>query len=476
MITLSPSRHILHILIFVFLLWLNACAAPTPPPAETAAPQSTPTRKPPTRTPPPTASPTLDPSPTAPATQEPAVNLQGVTVKFWHPWTKNKEYAILALVNEFNAENEYGILVTAFSQGRETYQNVTAVLGSPDAPQVVVGYNNQLQSWDNRSGQVLDLNPYMDDPEWGFPPDLRLDFYPVIWTQDVNASGKRLGLPLYRSAIVIFYNQTWAHELGFDAAPATPDEFREQACAAAAANNDSTGGLLVTADISTHASWLMAFGGGLLAPDGTAYQAATSENEAAFTFLRSLLDDGCAWMPDAYYPNQEFATRRGLFYPSSIAGLPYQENAFEKANRFDQWTVLPFPGVNGEPVLNLYGASCGILKSEPEQQLASWIFVKWLLQPENQARFIEASGYLPVSQSAFDNLTDYAEEHPRWAQAVEFIPYARTEPALGSWGVGRWAFGDAVDELLAPGFSSAQIPRLLTELEARLNEIHAEQP
>jgi hypothetical protein len=42
--------------------------------------------------------------------------------------------------------------------------------------------------------------------------------------------------------------------------------------------------------------------------------------------------------------------------------------------------------------------------------------------------------------------------------------------------VGRWAFGDAVDELLAPDFSAAQIPDLLMALEARLNEIHAEQP
>jgi ABC-type glycerol-3-phosphate transport system substrate-binding protein len=472
---LHPSPRIWFIWFFLPLFWLTACTAPTPSPTDTAAPQITPTRKP-TRTPAPTDAPTLEPTPTSPAAGVTSPDLQGVTVKFWHPWTKNKEYAILSLVNEFNADNEYGILVTAFSQGRETYQNVTAALGSPDAPQVVVGYNNQLQSWDNQSGQILDLNAYTNNPEWGFPPDVQADFSPVAWAQDVNAAGKRLGVPIYRSAIVIFYNQTWARELGFDSPPATPDELREQACAAAAANNDSTGGLLMTGDISTHMSWLMAFNGGLLTPNGSGYQAVTLENEAAFTFLRSLLDDGCAWVPDAYYPNQEFATRRGLFYPSSIAGLPYQEAAFEDANRFDQWTVLPFPGVDGEPVVNLYGPAYGILQSTPEQQLASWIFVKWLLQPENQARFIEASGYLPVSMSALDHLTDYAADHPRWVQALDFIPYAQTEPALGSWGVGRWAFGDAVDELLAPDFSAAQIPDLLTELEARLNEIHAEQP
>ncbi len=55
---------------------------------------------------------------------------------------------------------------------------------------------------------------------------------------------------MHQSAQVMFYNNTWASELGFDAAPQTADEFKEQACAAAAANdaddtpdNDGTGGL-----------------------------------------------------------------------------------------------------------------------------------------------------------------------------------------------------------------------------------------
>ncbi|HIE57937.1 MAG TPA: extracellular solute-binding protein [Anaerolineales bacterium] len=475
-----PARQcIWSSLIVLLLLLLTSCSQSqqSPSPVDTAPPTSTPPHAPqPTRTQAPTATSTIEPSPTPSATQITATNLQGITITFWHPWSKNKEYATLALVNKFNASNEYGIMVTAFSQGSKTYQNVSSVLGSKDAPQVVVGYNNQIQSWDNQSGQVLDLNAYINDPEWGLSPEIQGDFYPIIWEQDTNGAGKRLGMPVYRSGTVIFYNQTWAQELGFNTPPTTPNELHEQACAAAEANNDSTGGLLITTDISTNMSWVMAFGGGFLNKSETGYQAVTPENEAAFTFLRTLLDEGCAWVPDAYYPNQEFATRRGLFYPSSIAGLPYQESAFTDANRFDQWTALPFPGVDGAPVINLYGPAYSILQSTPEQQLASWIFVKWLLQPENQAAFIKASGYFPVSVSALDALEEYAANNPRWSQAIEFIPYAQIEPAFGSWGVGRWAFGDAMEELLSPDFSSSQISALLANLEARLTEIHTEQP
>ncbi|HBY06630.1 MAG TPA: hypothetical protein DEH22_02130, partial [Chloroflexi bacterium] len=158
------------------------------------------------------------------------------------------------------------------------------------------------------------------------------------------------------------------------------------------------------------------------------------------------------------------------------AGIPFQKYAFEDANNRDQWTVIPFPGEDGQPVINLYGSAYALLKSSPEQQLASWLFIKWLLQPENQARFIEASGYLPVSAAALDYLDDYIAENPLWAQVIDWIPYGQTEPALGSWGVARWAFGDAIDELFSPEYPSAQIPALLEKLEGTLNEINVNNP
>ncbi len=457
---MRKSAYIWIILIIAGLGLLPACnRGTTVTPEPTAIPKSTRTPRP-TRTA--TTAVEITPEPTLTSISEgvSTIDLQGVSVEFWHPWTKNKEFAILSLVNQFNASNEYGIVVTAFSQEGDLYNNVRNAIGSTAMPQVVAGYNNQLQSWENNGGVFVDLNDYVNDPNWGLDPITQADFFPPIWAQDTH-KGKRLGLPIYRSTVVIFYNQSWAQELGFDAPPQTPDELKEQACAASDANNDSTGGWIATTDISTNMSWLFAFEGGLKHPNGNQYQAFTPENEAAFTYLHNLLDMGCAWVPGAYYPNQEFATRKGLFYPSSIAGIPYQVSAFEEANNFDQWTVLPFPDIEGGAVVNLYGSSYGIFESTPEEQLASWFFIQWMLQPQNQAQFIEASGYLPVSASTLDYLEGYAAENPLWAEVVNLIPYGKTEPSLGSWGIARWAFGDAVEELFGPEFSHDQISILL---------------
>jgi hypothetical protein len=76
--------------------------------------------------------------------------------------------------------------------------------------------------WDER---VMDLNTYLNDPEYGLSPDDILDFPPAIWDQE-NVDGKRFGVPAQRTARFLLYNQTWARELGFGSPPATSADFR----------------------------------------------------------------------------------------------------------------------------------------------------------------------------------------------------------------------------------------------------------
>ena len=94
----------------------------------------------------------------------------------------------------------------------------------------------------------------------------------------MNAEGARVGFPHGQSANVMFYNYTWAQELGFDAPPATLDELEEQVCAAAAANTASgdpdlagTGGIVVYPGASDVAVYLFAVGGDFYDDSGTAY-------------------------------------------------------------------------------------------------------------------------------------------------------------------------------------------------------------
>lgn len=433
-----------------------------------------------------TQTPSFTETPTFQVTAEPTQNatslgidpddLQGVTIQFWHPWTQDVAAAADLLVDQFNADNTYGIMVVAASHDSDLYQDVRAGINSGRMPNVTLGLSHQIQSWTHFRDIVLDLSPYVGDRIWGLSETEISDFHPEIWGQDVF-NEVRLGLPVYRSATVLFYNRSWARELGFRAPPVSPDEFKEQACAAAAAsavNTENAGGWIASIDPSTIMSWVLAFGGDGVNAAGDGYAFNTPEVLAAFEFIKGLFKSGCAWYPEDRYPNDKFATRKGLFLSSSISGIPYQEIAFESNEYLDEWVPIPYPSETSSPVIDLYGPAYAILESTPEEQLAAWLFIKWMTLPENQALIIEASGYFPSRISVTGLLSGYAGEHPQWAAALDLIPFSLVEPGFGSWGIGRWTLQDASAELILPGFTSQEIPLLLEELAAILAEIHAQ--
>jgi ABC-type glycerol-3-phosphate transport system substrate-binding protein len=122
--------------------------------------------------------------------------------------------------------------------------------------------------------------------------------------------------------------------------------------------------------------------------------------------------------------------------------------------------------------LPVFGPSFTLLPSTPEQQLAAWLFVRWLAQPENQARWIESTASLPLRSAALDFLDSYRQSHPQWAAAVEALPYAIAETELLSWAQVRWALQDATTQLYRAYFSADGIPEMLEFLQKTADDLH----
>jgi ABC-type glycerol-3-phosphate transport system substrate-binding protein len=270
---------------------------------------------------------------------------------------------------------------------------------------------------------------------------------------------------------VLFYNTTWAKELGYDSPPSTVDEFKRQACAANAFNDNITGGWFINTSTASMTSWMYAFDGEISSTAG--YDFTSDEVVSAFEFLYELKAAGCAWQPGTLYPNEEFAARRGLFFTSSIAGIPHQLEAFEDAGNNDTWTSIPYPGVEGDPVITVYGPSYVMLRSTPEEQLASWIFLQYLLEASNQALIVEGTGGFPISKSVVALVDGSDVATSQWLAAVELLEYGRFEPRLSSWRTVRAALRDAGD-ILFTAFNPPEISDLLDQLQATAEELHAE--
>jgi ABC-type glycerol-3-phosphate transport system substrate-binding protein len=347
---------------------------------------------------------------------------------------------------------------------------------------MVVTYPHQALDF-VKTRELVDLRSYVDDPAWGFTADEQADFYPVFWEQDV-LDGARLGIPAQRYGQVLYYNTTWAKELGYSIAPVLPQQFQEQACAAARSNrqdgrpeNDGTGGWIVSTDYAAMLSWIYSFGGEIVKTpepslDQPVYQFNTPEMEETFTFLRGLYDAGCAWLAESDYPEAEFASRLGLFATGSTADIPRQAEAFKRAGSADQWTAIPFPSPRMNSAIYVYGPSFNILPSSPERQLAAWLLLKWLVAPQNQARMTEVGGAFPVRRSALSGLEGYKNRYPQWAAALEQLARARSEPQFQSWGTVRWALSDASTQLFRSYFSIDQLPKLLAYLDRVAADLH----
>jgi multiple sugar transport system substrate-binding protein len=457
-------RWLISLLLFSFVF--SACQTPSIPDVPTSTPE-------PGATDVPAATATLAAESSLGVEAE---ALASITVDVWHPWYGVPASLFDSQVTEFNSANPWGILVRArsFQNFAELYEQASAAVHGPDRPDVVVGLPEYAVEW-HAQGAVVDLNPYLADPLYGLSGAEIADFPAVFWAQD-QAGDVRLGMPAQRTARLLLYNRTWASELGYENPPVTAQEFQEQACKANLSmradvdpQNDGRGGWLIDTHPVTALSWLLAFGGG--AQESSGFRFLTPENIEAARFVKGLSEDGCAWRTQSLEPLTRFVDRSALFATASLDDLPDLARAFASAGSLDQWTVLPFPGAEGS-VLVIYGSSYILFESDDAEQLAAWLFVRWLLSPENQADWVNSAGLFPLQASTMSLLADYAAGHPQWAQAVNLLPQGRTTPQLAAWRTVRVALGDGFTFMFRVDTPVGQVPTMLAQLDAIVTDLN----
>jgi ABC-type glycerol-3-phosphate transport system substrate-binding protein len=473
------TRLMVLSLLLCGILLSAACSGQPSPTA--AAPSATPEISPTSTDSPatPTPTPTITPLPTS-ALGLKAADLEGVALTFWHPWSGDTGNALQESLAEFNASNQYGITVEAISQGDldSLYEKIATAELESGLPNLAVGANYQIQSWISNGKPVTGLDTYVNDPEWGFSVQELADFNQLFLQQDVKG-GNRFGLPAVRNAQVMYYNTTWAEELGFISAPETPEQFKAQACAAALANqsndnpeDDGTGGWLINTTPAGILSWLYAFDSPVLLPNESGYQFNAPGSEAALLFLKELFDEGCAFEVLESPSEAEFANRRALFITASLSDTGFQDSELVRLENNDDWSVTGFPSPGGEPAISVYGPSYFIFAGTPEENLATWLVIKWLLSPEQDANMVEARGTFPIKISTLDLLDDYTSGHPQWAAAQELIGNAKAEPGLASWGRVRWILGDIGTQIFRYYFTPDRIPATLELMDETAAELH----
>jgi ABC-type glycerol-3-phosphate transport system substrate-binding protein len=120
----------------------------------------------------------------------------------------------------------------------------------------------------------------------------------------------------------------------------------------------------------------------------------------------------------------------------------------------------------------VYGSSYILFESDDPEQLAAWLFVRWLLSPENQADWVNSAGLFPLQASTMSLLSDYAAGHPQWTQAVNLLPQGRITPQLAAWRTVRVALGDGFNFMFRVDTPVGQVPTILAQLDALVTDLN----
>ncbi len=474
---MKKSTTTIIILSIILVLILSACQPKNPEvvqPTATATIQKTATRTP---TKIPTSTPTNTPTPNW---LVPLTELEETELLFTHPWTGEIARTIDKLVDEFNQTNEYSIFVKVSAPGsaQQVFQQSEAALREEMGPNVVVAPIEELAYW-HKMDNLIPLDGYLNDVQFGLNIELIDDFIPLFWDQDV-LDGQRLGIPISRNANFLVQNISWSKDLGFDISAMTPQLFRNQTCKVRDEllndndwMNNGMGGWIVQQDEYTILSWLNAFQLVEFPTSETPYAFDQLATLDGFTFLREIFDEDCTWNARNPTHYEYFANRQALYISADVYDLEPLQKTFTLLESEDQWQVTPYPHKQAKPALITHGESIGILKSDPTQELASWLFIRWLSKPEQQIQLANANPGLPVSQSILAHIK--SERSEQWNQVVDLLEDARPAPRTAEWRVARFVLQDAAYQIYLGNITPVQYPQIIALLDTIIADL-SQQP
>jgi len=351
--------------------------------------------------------------------------LAQVEVPFWHSMDGPAGRLLAAFAQEFAAKDgRYRVLPQYVGGYRDGETKLVAALRSGTAPvlfQAEISFFPRLVA----EGRALALDPYLN-----LDRALVEDLFEPAWNYGL-LEGKRYGLPLNTSTPVLFYNLDAFRAKGLKA-PRNWKEFEE--AAKALSSRQAKGFIFVTDPQAWLFEAMVTSRGGNLVKDGKP-NFTSKEALEALEMLDRLNRAGALSarsMAEATFAQLDFVRTKGMMVMASIANWPAAEN-FSFAFTLG---VAPVPREPGGKV-PMGGAQLVVLKGASEAQVRGALeFWKYLMEPGNVARWVEASYYVPVRKSAIPLLEGFYRENPFRKVAFEQIAHAQErpkEPQFTAW-------------------------------------------
>jgi sn-glycerol 3-phosphate transport system substrate-binding protein len=352
---------------------------------------------------------------TAAGTATSATSGKPVEITMWHTEVAANLDTIQALTRRFNdSQNEVKVKLAFQGEVNEEMTKLVASLGGGDLPHVVYINEGQTQRLID-TGAITPAQDFIDRENYDLAD---LDQRAVRY---YSFEGKLWGMPFANIIPMLFYNKATFREVGLDPEKPPKDldevrQFSEKIIKRDAHGNLTRSGVAI--DINDwHLNLMLQEHGDLFANNDNGRAGRATEvlfngptGQAFFQWWHDMVEEGLALNVgrNPTYADAVLAVatgHAGMTFASS-AHLRSVVDLLELGLEGGEWDlgVANEPGVPGGTGLpGIYGRALWIINKHPqEEQDAAWKFVKWLMEPEQQAEWYAGSGYLPVNLLAYD--------------------------------------------------------------------------
>ncbi len=415
--------------------------------------------------------PTITPIPALP---QPAGSIK---ITFWYGLTGSLGNVVQQTVNKYNAsQSKYYVEAIQQPDYDATIQKLNTSLAGGQLPNVAQIYDVGTQRMIDTK-KIVPVQDLIDKDKL----DIISDIEPAV-ARYYTIGGKLYSMPFNSSAPVMYFDKNAFKEAGLDPEKKiwTYDEVYDAAKKLVkkdAAGKISRGGV----DFTLY-SWILeqelATQSAVFADPNNGREGRANKlvfnNEAGvnwLNFLKKIQDDGLgrSWGTDgganSTTRDTKFVTGETAITFNSIASLRgYISSAASSGGKVDVGVAyIPRPtGAKGGVIIG--GASLWITNTgTPEQQAASWDFVKWTAQPEIQAFWSANTGYYPIRKASYNvqEMKDALAKFPQFQTAVDQLRATEASPAtagavFGTFVATRTNIQGAMDQFMTGKFPTAK--------------------
>jgi multiple sugar transport system substrate-binding protein len=364
-------------------------------------------------------------------------------ITFWHSFVSSTQPALTELIREFEEQHPHIRIRAQYVPGGDAIiQRLITAIQSRRAPDIAWVHADYMQHL-VQANAIYKMEHFIDGPN-GLTEEDMADIYPPLilgasWRDTLYS------MPMEATNLALVYNKRLFREAGLDPErpPQTWEELHEYAIKLTVDKSgngvyDQIGFFVpILPSAGPLSSWMvwqwMPFlwqaGGYMINEEQTRVMFNEEPGVRALALWKKLYED---------MNLRQFSIDAEAIFASQQAAMvldgPWSLPRFRDLRNLE-WQIAPLPAGPVKQATVVGGEYLTIFKQSKNPDTA-WEFIRWIVQPEVQAKWSMMSGYLPIRRSVIEveEYRAFLEDHPGKKAFVEQMEFGQSPRSIDYYG------------------------------------------